>query len=619
MVLDTSGSMDTSIPFGTGNIDRIDALKQATIAALEDLTETGAANIRVHLTEFNTHSTPLGTYDLIVDGEVNESALTLAIADINALDANGGTNYEAGLGTAAQWIGGTQVVPITQFDESDHNSGSGNDDAATLQGANGVAYALVSGWGSTTSDIRDANGSTADGWGVQGGTLDELDPGEVLRFDFGPGTDFDGAGTNFTTAGFNGPFVSEATFALRSFGSGSHTVNYTVTYSDGTSEGFTANFSGSSADPFTITATGGLTIDHIAFSVPSGSGAVDLESVTLSAPGPIPDADVNTLLFISDGEPTYHYVGDGTTSLGGNGSDLDTDTIAQITGTDTTSGDTDTGSEIGAILGADFNIEAVGINVGEDALGVLDQVEGDSAGSPGDHSADNITTAEELTDVIGEITGGGVEASTAGSDQINGGGGDDILFGDAPFTNTLADAQGLTTPDGAGWLVFQQLEGGPTWDRADTINYIQGNLSEVAQESGRSGGHDTLDGGAGDDIIFGQEGDDQITGGTGNDLLSGGTGNDTFIWNAGETGTDTITDFAGGDVLDLSALLQDEEFSGDLSGYLQVTDDGTDTTISVDADGGGNFTAPDQSIVLQGVATDISTLLSGGSLVTDAP
>ncbi len=408
---------------------------------------------------------------------------------------------------------------------------------------------------------------------------------------------------------------------MGSFGNGSHTVNYTVTYSDGTSANNTENFSGSSTHNLTITAAAGLTIDHIAFSVPVGeeSGKVDLESVTQM--GPIPHADVNTLLFISDGEPTYHYVGNGTT-LGGDGSSLDTHTIAQITGTDT---DGDNFSEIGAIQGAGFHIQAVGINVGDDALNVLDQVEGQPPGGSGHHSADNITTAEQLTAVIGTITGGGTVVDTAGDDQISGGGGNDILFGDAPFTNTLADAQGLTTPDGAGWLVFQRLEGGQgtdsTWDRADTINYIQGNLAELAQESGRSGGNDILDGGAGNDTIFGQEGNDRITGGLGNDLLSGGSGHDTFVWNAGETGTDTVTGFtvggAGGDVLDLSALLQGEEGASDLSGYLLATSNGTDTTISIDAHGGGNFSTPDQSIVLLNVVTSINTLVTSNSLITD--
>ena len=70
-------------------------------------------------------------------------------------------------------------------------------------------------------------------------------------------------------------------------------------------------------------------------------------------------------------------------------------------------------------------------------------------------------------------------------------------------------------------------------------------------------------------------------------------------------------------MLDLADLLQGEESAGDLSGFLSITDNGTDTTIQVDADGGGDFGSPDQTIVLQGVVTDLSALVSNGSLVTD--
>ena len=118
---------------------------------------------------------------MIVNGVVDTDALDQAISDINALGSNGGTNYEAGLGTAAGWISGNLVVPITQFTEDDHNlaTGGGNtDNAALLKGADGTTYALVSGWGPTLglADLRDANGDTSDGWGVQGTTLAELDP-----------------------------------------------------------------------------------------------------------------------------------------------------------------------------------------------------------------------------------------------------------------------------------------------------------------------------------------------------------------------------------------------------------------------------------------------------------
>ncbi|MDD3652051.1 type I secretion C-terminal target domain-containing protein, partial [Immundisolibacter sp.] len=636
MVLDTSGSMSTSISFNGGTVSRLDALKAATIAALEDLTHTGAENIRVNLTQFNTHSGSLGTYDLIVNGVVNHDALAQATAVVNSLSANGGTNYEAGLGTAAAWIQGTlqQTVTITASTASDHNLASGNsnnDSASLLKGADGIAYALVSGWGPTLAltDLRDANGSVSAGWGVQGGTdSNKLDSGEVLRFDFGPGTDFDGPGTNFTTAGFNGPSISEATFAMRSFGNGAHTVNYTVTYSNGTSATATVSFSGSSAYTFNVQAPTGLSIDYIAFTVPTGqSGAVDLESVKLGVGAPIAHADVNTVLFISDGEPTYHYVGNGTSTLGGNGSSFDANTVLHITGT----GDGDTVSEIGLIQSAGFNIQAVGINVTETALDVLDQVEGQLPGDPGNHASDNITTAEQLAAVVGQISGGGTVATQAGSDVIVGGHGNDIIFGDAPYTDTLAHAQGLSTAPGAGWQVFQQLEAGQgtdtTWDRADTIAYIQGHLSELAQESGRSGGNDTLYGGAGDDFIFGQEGNDLIYGGAGSDLLSGGSGSDTFVFQQGDIGhgVDVITDFhlgtpaSGGDVLNIADLLSgagisESTFNANPGDYLVVTP-GTNTTVAFDATGGTHTDAV-QVATLQNVNTTLSTLIGNGQIET---
>ena len=629
MVLDTSGSMSDPISFNSGTVTRIAALKQATIAALQDLTETGAEYIRVNLTEFNAHSASLGTYDLIVDGAVNTTALNQAIAAINALNPHGGTNYEAGLGAAAAWIHST--ARITSYTATDHNlaTGSGNDDdAALLRGADGTAYALVSGWGPSVADLRDVRGNTADGWGVEG-SGNNLDNDEVLRFDFGPGTDFDNSG-NFTPAGFNGPLVSQATYVLRNFGSGSHQVNYTATYSNGTVVTEAVAFAGNDAHTFTIAAAAGLTIDHVAFWVPTGQddGYVDLESVKLAAGGPIANADVNTVLFISDGEPTYHYVGDGTDQLGGNGSDYDVNTIPNITG----SGNNDTVSEVSLITGAGFHIQAVGISVGETALDVLDQVEGQPAGSPGSHAADNIGTAEELTEVIGEITGGGTELDTAGSDTLHGGEGNDIIFGDAPFTDILAQAQGLSTAPGAGWQVFQQLEAGQgadaTWGRADTIAYIQGQLLELSQESGRSGGDDILVGGAGDDFIFGQEGDDRISGGLGNDMLSGGSGSDTFVFQSEDVGhgVDTIADFhldtptVGGDVLNIADLLagagiSEATFNDNPGDYLVVTTTGTDTTVAFDATGGaGAHLDAVQIATLQNVSTTLDTLIANNQV-----
>ncbi len=69
-------------------------------------------------------------------------------------------------------------------------------------------------------------------------------------------------------------------------------------------------------------------------------------------------------------------------------------------------------------------------------------------------------------------------------------------------------------------------------------------------------GNDTLTGGSGDDFLFGGAGSDILTGGAGDDYLKGNAGADTFVFQSGDTGTDTIGDFdAGQDTLMLSAGL----------------------------------------------------------------
>lgn len=374
--------------------------------------------------------------------------------------------------------------------------------------------------------------------------------------------------------------------------------------------------------------------------LPATTGATNYEAGMLAAAqwagsdAIIPNADVNKVLFVSDGEPTRHYQGDGATVPVGTGRELDPFALAQLTGTDTRPGDRDTISEIGLIQAAGFTIEAVGINVGGDpldvldqeaALDLLDQVEGAAPGSPGAHAADNVTSAEQLSALVGQLTGAQVVVDAAGNDVITGGAGDDLIFGDVPHTDALATAQGLTTPAGSGWLVFQQLEAGQgsatDWDRADSIEYIRAHPTELAAESGRDGGHDSLAGGAGADTLFGQEGNDILIGGQGDDLLIGGSGADAFVWQggdlAGTTNGDLIADFnlAAGDRLDVADLLSGYQAGSDVSGFLSFEAAGADTVLRIDTDGGGdNFQV---LATLKGVAPppDINTLVGNGQLV----
>jgi hypothetical protein len=96
----------------------------------------------------------------------------------------------------------------------------------------------------------------------------------------------------------------------------------------------------------------------------------------------------------------------------------------------------------------------------------------------------------------------------------------------------------------------------------------------------------------------------------------------------------TILEFGteGSDVLDLRDLLQGEEADGaDLTSYLDVSSNGTDTVIKVSVDGGfkgnhGDHAKVDQTITLEGVdlvsghddmASVIQSMLDSGKLTID--
>ena len=148
-------------------------------------------------------------------------------------------------------------------------------------------------------------------------------------------------------------------------------------------------------------------------------------------------------------------------------------------------------------------------------------------------------------------------------------------------------------------------------------------------------------GGPGMDTLTGGSGDDVLIGGAGDDTLTGSAGVDTFVWELNDGGSvgnpaeDTITDFdtatvaAGGDVLDLSDLLIDEE-NNDLTDFLHVETQGADTVVHVSTTGGfaGGFdaNAADQTIELSnidlvaGFADQnalLQDLINNGKLITD--
>ena len=103
--------------------------------------------------------------------------------------------------------------------------------------------------------------------------------------------------------------------------------------------------------------------------------------------------------------------------------------------------------------------------------------------------------------------------------------------------------------------------------------------------------------------LIGEAGNDTLMGGKGDDILTGSAGADTFVWNANDTGNDTIIDFkpTEGDRLDLSDLLPAAAHN-DLLSYLKV--DTATSTIAVSTNGHVD-TEADVTIKLNGI--DLNT------------
>ncbi|MBT2341016.1 LapA family giant adhesin, partial [Pseudomonas fluorescens] len=253
------------------------------------------------------------------------------------------------------------------------------------------------------------------------------------------------------------------------------------------------------------------------------------------------------------------------------------------------------------------SVEAIGLNNG---VTLADLKPYDSDQTP----QTNIDPKDLANSIIGHT-----EATLPGSDTVNGGEGNDILFGDLVSFNGVA---------GEGYQAIQAFvaqQNGVDASKVTTSNvhqYITEHYTAF-DVSGAHDGNDTLLGGGGNDIIFGQGGNDLLDGGKGNDILLGGTGNDTliggqgndtligglggdtFVWKAGDTGTDVIKDFkaADGDRIDLRDLLQGESGST-IDHFLKIST--VDGVSSLQVSSAGQFNTgnaaatPDVTIKLEG-------------------
>ncbi|PTN12512.1 cadherin-like domain-containing protein [Nitrosomonas aestuarii] len=132
------------------------------------------------------------------------------------------------------------------------------------------------------------------------------------------------------------------------------------------------------------------------------------------------------------------------------------------------------------------------------------------------------------------------------------------------------------------------------------------------------GGDDYLDGGSGNDTLSSGDGDDILYGGDGADTLVGGAGADTFVFRQGDSGIDKIyMNIADGDRLDVSDLISAyDPLSDAINDFVQITDNGANSTLSVDVDGGGDSFVQIASLAGVTGLTNEEALETSGILIT---
>ncbi len=249
--------------------------------------------------------------------------------------------------------------------------------------------------------------------------------------------------------------------------------------------------------------------------------------------------------------------------------------------------------------------------------------------------------------VVETLSGDDTFVYTGGLDKIyHTGGGDDVLVLDIDTTiNDISFVQSghhhnLVIDSGVNEIELQYFLYNYTYT-TETVEFQDGFSTSLSNYqswiSGTSSADtlagtastDTLIGKDGDDVISGLAGDDDIHGGAGNDSLYGGDGldnlwggdgSDSFIFESGSAfnDIDVVGDFdlSENDVVDVTDLLSGYDALTDaISDFVQITDNGTDSSLFVDADGGAdNFVQIATLLNVTGL-TDEDSLEASGNLI----
>jgi Ca2+-binding RTX toxin-like protein len=224
------------------------------------------------------------------------------------------------------------------------------------------------------------------------------------------------------------------------------------------------------------------------------------------------------------------------------------------------------------------------IGFGGTSLGVYD------GGSGNDKASINISTstADNLVDVVADITnfglqlisiesisitsGSGDDTVTGGtlSDQINGGSGNDIINVGTDGRDIVNGGSGTDTlivdysthtstyfAPGIGYSNYDIVNGNGLFsafiNNATTRSVSYASIEKFNITGTQYG--DDIRGGNGNDTLIGGDGNDTISGGSGNDLLIGGSGNDTYVVQNSVGGGTVIEDISATNSLQLSTSI----------------------------------------------------------------
>ncbi|MGH1378023.1 MAG: calcium-binding protein [Alphaproteobacteria bacterium] len=237
-----------------------------------------------------------------------------------------------------------------------------------------------------------------------------------------------------------------------------------------------------------------------------------------------------------------------------------------------------------------------------------------NGGSDGDASGDTYISIEN---VIGTNSSQDYIYGDSGDNHIQGLDGHDMLEGGA-------GADILDGGDGHDYARYTRSETGVDVDltRATQVGGdAEGDvLISIEHLKGSSHG-DTLAGDDYNNFIYAGDGDDVISGGVGNDNLWGQNGADTFVFEGdiSSLGNDNVQDFSlsEGDMLDISDLLSGyDPLTDAISDFVQITDDGVNSIVSVDADGGADGFVQIATLFSVNGLTDEDALEASGNLIT---